>query len=144
MFSHSGVRIELGFDAQVQQQPVSALPHCAHGLKFTPRGAFTMRGISLDAKCSHIWVLESSLDLMPKGTSHLSDTCCALRARSQHTSRYAFTVRGVSLDAKCSHILVQESSLDSMLNGTSYLSKPCRTARAAFNLQPEAHSQCEA
>ena len=28
-----------------------------------------------------------------------------------------------------------------MLNGTSYLSKPCRTARAAFNLQPEAHSQ---
>ena len=28
-----------------------------------------------------------------------------------------------------------------MLNGTSYLSKQCRTARAAFNLQPEAHSQ---
>ena len=84
MFSYFGVRIELEFDAQVHQQLVSALPHCAHGLKFTPRGTFTMRGISLDAKGSYILGLESSLDLMLKGTSNLSDTCRIARTVAKY------------------------------------------------------------
>ena len=88
---------------------------------FTTRRAFTMRGISLDAKRPHILVPETSLDLMPKGTLYLlapRRIARATAAATRFSSQCAFTMRGRSLDAKCHHFLVLELSSDFMPNGT--------------------------
>ena len=54
-----------------------------------------MRGISLDAKCPHFLMLESSLDLMPRGTRNLSSPRRITRTAAtpaQFSSQRAFTV----------------------------------------------------
>ena len=105
--------------------------------RFAIRCAFTMRGISIDAKRLHIWGPESSLDLMPNGTQYLSAPRRIARTAAtlaRVTSRCAFTMRGISLDANCPHLVVPGLNSDLMLNGTRNLSALCRPTPAIATL----------
>ena len=100
--------------------------------RFSSQCAFTMRGISLDAKHHHILVLESSSDVMLTCTRNLSARrpTRAVATLARFANRYAFTMRGISLDAKCLFFLVLELNSDLMLNGARIWSAPYHLTRA--------------
>ena len=135
--SHFGARIELGVDARRHPVLVNATPQYprvrnATRARFSSQCAFTMRGISIDAKHHHILVLESSSDVMLTCTRNLSARrpTRAVATLARFAIRCEFTMRGISLDAKCTHLLVLELGSDLVLNGSHILSALCHLTRA--------------
>ena len=85
--------------------------------RFSSQCAFTMRGISLDAKCPHLLVLELSSDLVLNGTRILPALCHLTRAvatSAQFIPRCAFTMRSVSHEENQHSYSVPELRADFM------------------------------